>query len=98
MGACETHSANQHIPRGNHPAGLSVIPQIPEGSSTFPIIGRRLPASSSFVLAASGCGRSSWTPDRATAQTGSDEESHNNNHPSPAAQQPQVTGSDHRAS
>src|SRR5262245_23254348 len=37
---------------GNHPAGPSATPQIPEGSSSLPIIGRRLPASSSFVLAA----------------------------------------------
>ena len=39
-------------PRGNQPSRPFHDPQIPEGSSSLPIIGRRSPASSSFVLAA----------------------------------------------
>jgi hypothetical protein len=60
------------------------------------MIGRRLPASSSFVLAQRPDGRlrpagaPALTPDRATAQIGSDEESHNNSHPTPRP--PRATG------
>jgi hypothetical protein len=51
----------------------------------------------SAMTGAYRCGRSSLTPGRATAQTSSDEESHHNSHLSPAAREPQVTGSDHHA-
>ncbi len=49
-------------------------PKTSKDSSSLPIIGRRSPASSSFVPAralpgAHGSGRSSWTPDHATART-----------------------------
>ena len=88
MGACETTPPATHSP-GNQQATTSANqPQPQEGSSSLPMIGHRLPASSSFVLARSfltGCGRSSWTPARATAHTSSDEESHKNTHASPAA-------------
>ncbi len=50
MGGCETHSAylRTHPASPTHPCHGS--PQ-PAGSSSPPIIGHRLPASSSFVLA-----------------------------------------------
>jgi len=51
MGACET-TPPASTSRGNQPSRPFRHPQIPEGSSSLPIIGRRLPASSSFVLAA----------------------------------------------
>ena len=56
--------------------------------SSLAIIGRRSPASSSFVLAraltgAPAAGASSLTPDRATAQTSSDEENPEQQSPQP---------------
>jgi hypothetical protein len=86
MGACETtpttsrdRGTSQRPPHDNHAQ---------EGCSPLPIVGRRLPASSSFVLAprlpARRCGRSSLTPARPAAQTGSDEETGQQQSPSPA--------------
>jgi hypothetical protein len=68
-------------PRGNHPADPSTTSQIPEGSSSLPIIGRRLPASSSFVLAATRLRALQLDPGPRDGTTGRDEESHNNTHP-----------------
>jgi len=48
MGACET-TPTSHAHRGSQPTDPR--PQQPAGSSSLPIIGRRSPASSSFVLA-----------------------------------------------
>jgi hypothetical protein len=77
-------------PRGNHPAdpfatppqSQKALPRSPSSAAAY----RRQARSSSPLR---GCGRSSWTPDRATAQTGSDEESHNN---SPQPGRPRATG------
>jgi hypothetical protein len=52
MGACETTPPASTSPGEITQPTLPRHPQIPEGSSSLPIIGRRLPASSSFVLAA----------------------------------------------
>ena len=52
MGACETTPPASTSPGETTQPASSTTPQIPEGSSSPPIIGRRLPASSSFVLAA----------------------------------------------
>jgi hypothetical protein len=64
--------------------------------SSLPIIGRRLAASSSFVLACAlaGAALQALQPDpaRATARTGSDEE-RGNSSPQPGGQEKQVTGS-----
>ena len=50
MGACETTPATSHAPGETTASDLPYIPQA-QGSSSLLIIGRRLPASSSFVLA-----------------------------------------------
>src|SRR5262249_16546312 len=92
MGARETtptttshpgHTAKPPSPSAN-PAG---------GSSSLPMIGRRLPASSSFVLAATRLRALQLDPGRTTAQPGSEEESHNTRHrPNPAASDPRSPG------
>jgi hypothetical protein len=54
MGGCETHSAGlTHRPPGSQPPSGRLIHGKPQPSrlSSLAIIGRRLPASSSFVLA-----------------------------------------------
>src|SRR5262249_31034036 len=67
---------------GNHPAGPSATPQIPEGSSSLPIIGRRLPASSSFVLAATPAPGAPAGPRTARRhKPATTRKSHNNSHP-----------------
>jgi len=93
MGGCETTPPDSRIdPRNQHP--VHGKPQ-PSGLSSLAIIGRRLPASSSFVLAraltgANGCGRSSLTPDRRGGTgTSSYEETQHNSQPGDY----QVTGS-----
>ena len=89
MGACETTPPATHSPGNQQAATSTPTSHNPrQGPSSLPMIGHRWPASGSFALARSfltGCGRSSWTPARATAQTSSDEESHNNSHASPVA-------------
>jgi hypothetical protein len=67
MGACETTPATLNVPGEAKPATFrSNHPRTQAGSSSLLMIGRRLPASSSFVLAralpARRCGRSSLTP------------------------------------
>jgi hypothetical protein len=87
MGGCET------TPPATHTRGRQTpIPPKPEGgSSSLLMIGRRLPASSSFVLACALPGANrlralQLDPGRAAPQTSSDEESHKNNPtPSPTA-------------
>ena len=59
------------------------------------MIGRRLPASSSFVLAAARLRALQLDPGRATAQTGSHEEKPQHSPPQTPAAKAQVTGSDH---
>jgi hypothetical protein len=87
----QPHATGETSPAAFH------TPNPQEGYSSLPIIGRRLPSSSSFVLRprlpARRCGRSSLTPDRAAAQTGSDEESHNHSPTHSPASGEQVTGS-----
>src|SRR5438128_11794379 len=52
MGGCETHSAGPAHAPGEPPLANPLPPNHnPAGSSSPPIISRRLPASSSFVLA-----------------------------------------------
>jgi hypothetical protein len=79
MGACETTPTTTRD-RGKPASDPRTKTTHQEKRSSLPIIGRRLPASSSFVLArAKGAALRALQldPDRATAQTGSHEESHN---------------------
>jgi hypothetical protein len=67
MAAYETHSASQAHPGTRHPPNQQAL-------SSLPILSRRLPASSSFVLARALAGRPGlWAlqldPDRAPTQT-----------------------------
>ena len=61
------------------------------------MIGRRLPASSSFVLAAARLRALQLDPRPRDGTTGSHEESHNTRHRPTRGQRPQATGSDHHA-
>src|SRR6516225_8490666 len=97
MGGCETTPGSRtDPPEASTPANPPAHgkPQ-PSGLSSLAIIGRRSPASSSFVLAraltgANGCGRSSLTPDRRGGTgTSSYEETQHNSQPGDH----QVTGS-----
>jgi DDE superfamily endonuclease len=77
MGACETTPATRCTPR--EPASDPRTPSTHgKGCSSPPIISRRLPASSSFVLARAcrrgAAGAPALTPARAAAHTGSSEE------------------------
>jgi len=97
MGACEatpaTHSHNRGKDRAKRPRQPRTTQQKGSGSS-LPIVGRRLAASSSFVLArlpARRCGRSSLTPARTTAQTGSDEETRQQQSHQPGGQRTKAT-------
>jgi len=68
------HSAS-HTPGGTRHRHHPSNPLHQQAPSSLPIIGRRLPASSSLVLAgalpgAPGRGRSSWTRDHAPARNG----------------------------
>src|SRR5215472_1678746 len=72
-------------------SGSTTTPQ--DSSSSLPIPGLRLPASSSFVLAAARLRALQLDPARAPAQTGSQEESQSKIPRRPS----QVTGSDHHA-
>src|SRR5258708_6120344 len=64
-----------------------------------PLAGIKLvrPRPSALTGAYRACGRSSLTPDRATAQTSSDEEKPEQQSPSLAPRNTQVTRSDHHA-
>jgi len=69
------------------------LPQHPRSQQALPrsrssAVAHRRQARSSSPLR--GCGRSSWTPDRATAQTGSDEEKPQQQSPQPGG--PKATG------
>jgi len=96
MGGCETTPGSRTDPPGSqHPSEPRPRQATTGGLSSLAIIGRRLPASSSFVLAraltgANGCGRSSLTPDRRGGTgTSSYEETQHNSQPGDY----QVTGS-----
>ena len=97
MGGCETTPPDSRTdPRkASTPANPVHGKPQPSGLSSLAIIGRRSPASSSFVLAraltgANGCGRSSLTPDRRGGTgTSSYEETQHNSQPGDY----QVTGS-----
>ncbi len=69
----------QPSPPGNQPATLLIRPNPQGGSSSLPMIGRRLPASSSFVLARAGrrgLRALQLDPARATAQPAATRKSH----------------------
>ena len=83
MGACETTPATTST--GEPASDLPFHPTPAAGSSSLPMIGRRLPASSSFVLAAARLRALQLDPGRAAAQTGSDEEKPHSSH-TPAAE------------
>src|SRR5260370_5004988 len=91
-----------HTPRGTNPATPCPSNPYPAGSSSLPIIGRRSPASSSFVLAPRPNGalrlRALQLDPRPRGGTkpGTCEESQQNS-PTPARQPQQVTGPDHHA-
>jgi len=78
MGACETTPPTSHAPGKPSQRPPYNTSTSGKGSSSLLIIGRRLPASSSFVLARAcrrgAAGASSLTPVRATAENRSDEE------------------------
>lgn len=75
MGACETTPPATHARGTTQPAQPSQ--PITSRLSSLPVIGRRSPASSSFVLAAgltADPGLRALDPDHATARTGTSEE------------------------
>jgi hypothetical protein len=102
MGACETHSAS-HTHRGRKHTGTtsSNPPPNQQALSSLPIIGHRLPASSSFVLAGALPGRPGLRalqldPDRAPARNpaaASKATTTGTTHP----RRPEVTGPDQHA-
>jgi hypothetical protein len=102
MGACETLSAS-HVHPGNKPAGAPTPskPLNQQALSSLPILGRRLPASSSFVLTGALPGARlralQLDPDRAPARNpAAASKSHNNRHPPPGSRR-EVTGPDQYA-
>jgi len=68
MGGCETHSAADHTPREPSEPLFPSDRSRHAGYSSPPMIGRRLPASSSFVLAAARLRALQLDPGRTTAQ------------------------------
>src|SRR5690349_18331791 len=90
MGGCETAPPDSRTdPGSQHPANPAHGKPQPSGLSSLAIIGHRLPASSSFVLAraltgANGCGRSSLTRGpAASTETSSYEEPTTTANPGP---------------
>jgi hypothetical protein len=89
MGACETTPTTTHDRGSQQATSAQDYPTGRWPASSVPIIGRRPAASSSFVLACAFQAQHrlralQLDSARATAQTGSDEESHNNSpHPQP---------------
>src|SRR5262249_7776656 len=98
MGAWETTLPASTSP-GNHLAGPSATPPTQEGSASPPIVGRRLPASSSVVLAATRLRAVQLDP---RPRDGTNQQRQGKATttvtPSPAAREPQVTRSDHHRS
>jgi len=93
MGACETTPATQSHNRGKRPASDPRQPDNPTGRLPFLAPDSRPPLGGVKLvrprprLPARRCGRSSLTPARTAARTGSDEETRQQqSHPQPGGQ------------